>query len=100
MERFDDRSHGVPFSDLRNSIIDLQNRLWDELDARHFLAFEPSHEAFYSNPRRGWERVIAKFPVVADDVEEASRCYALGRNPACVFHLMRVTEACVQALGR
>jgi hypothetical protein len=35
-----------------------------------------------------------------NDVEEAAKCFALGRNTACVFHLMRVMEMSVQRLGK
>jgi hypothetical protein len=40
------------------------------------------------------------FPGIRDDVEEASKCYALERYVAAIFHLMRVTEAAVLALGK
>jgi hypothetical protein len=34
-----------------------------------------------------------------NDIEEAGKCLALNRNTACVFHLMRVMEVGLRALG-
>jgi hypothetical protein len=39
------------------------------------------------------------FPSIVYDAKEAGNCFALGRNTACVFHLMRVLEIGLTALG-
>ncbi len=39
------------------------------------------------------------FPSIIYDAKEAGNCFALGRNTACVFHLMRVLEIGLTALG-
>jgi hypothetical protein len=39
------------------------------------------------------------FPSIVYDSKEAGNCLALGRNTACVFHLMRVLEIGLTALG-
>ena len=36
---------------------------------------------------------------ISTEVEHAARCFALGQNTACAFHLMRVCEAGVRALA-
>jgi len=36
--------------------------------------------------------VVDSFPKAVDDMREAGKCYALGRNTAAAFHLMRVAE--------
>ncbi len=36
--------------------------------------------------------VAERFPSATFDIEEASRCYSLGRPTACVMHSMRVLE--------
>ena len=33
------------------------------------------------------------------DAAEAGNCYATGRYTACIFHLMRLMEKCVQKMG-
>ena len=42
---------------------------------------------------------LTAFPSTAGDIDEAGKCLALGRAPAAVFHLMRVVETAVRALG-
>jgi hypothetical protein len=46
------------------------------------------------------ENVLQKLPSIVSDLEEGSKCFALGRPTACVFHMMRVMEICVQKLGK
>lgn len=40
------------------------------------------------------------FPILADDIDEAAKCLALGRYTASVFHLMRVMERSVHLLAK
>jgi hypothetical protein len=55
-------------------------------------------KAKYFNRSFGKE-VNAAFPDVIWEVREASSCYALARNTACVFHLMRSVELGMRALA-
>ncbi len=45
------------------------------------------------------ESVLMKFPDLEEDAAEAGNCFAVGRFTACVFHLMRTTEKCLQELA-
>jgi hypothetical protein len=54
----------------------------------------------FKKPLEKWETIIAAFPSVTFDIEEASKCLAFRRNTACVFHLMRVMGSGVTALGK
>jgi hypothetical protein len=55
---------------------------------------------FFEVPRKTFgEGIIAKFHGIEIDVEEAGKCYAAGRDTACVFHLMRVMEVGLRALA-
>lgn len=76
---------------------ELVNRLKDELQEHCFLKIDPDAADRYLLPTKTWERVIERFGVHFD-VEEASKCFALGRYTACVFHLMRVVETAVLRL--
>lgn len=40
------------------------------------------------------------FGRAAREIDEAARCYVFGRYTGCVFHLMRVMEIGLRALGR
>jgi hypothetical protein len=46
---------------------------------------------YFEEPTKGWDDVIERFGC-GDDVEEASKCFAMARYTASVFHLMRVVE--------
>jgi len=91
-----DRNLGI-FSQM---LVELQNRLVDDLKRRIFLAVPEQHEALYKQgqPLFG-DGVEKKFPRMSEDISEAGKCIALNRNTAGVFHLMRVMELAVQSFG-
>jgi hypothetical protein len=72
--------------------IELGGRLYDEMGGKYFWALTMSETAYYKNPHKGWEEVIAKFPASITDVEEASKCFALSRYAAAVSHSLQVVE--------
>lgn len=75
-------------------------RMGDEFRARVVLVVPPSKAAYYDPQLPDFAPdVLAKFANHTSDMFEAGNCFALGRNTACVFHLMRLTEAGVQAFG-
>jgi hypothetical protein len=64
-----------------------------------FLQVPAAHEALYQQPLQAFGPTVLKaFPSAKEDLEEASRCVALGRNTATVFHLMRVLEVGLREL--
>ena len=70
------------------------------LDRPRFKAIASDKLDYFEQPRKEFgEDTIAKFQPVGSDVEEAGKCYAAGRDTACVFHLMRVMEVGLRALG-
>jgi hypothetical protein len=85
---------------ISEGLSELLSRLYDELRGQKFFAIEPNETQFYEDSLSQWGCVIGRFSEVRDDVEEASKCFAFERYSACIFHLMRVTEAGVVALGR
>ena len=44
--------------------------------------------------------VVESFSSAVGDMEEAVKCYSRGCSTASVFHLMRVMETGVRALGK
>src|ERR1700730_953818 len=80
--------------------IELGGRLYDEMRGRFFWALTMSETEYYKNPHKGWEEVIAKFQASITDVEEASKCFALSRYAAAVFHSLQVVEIGLIDLGR
>ncbi|MBV1918794.1 MAG: hypothetical protein KUG65_12150 [Sphingomonadaceae bacterium] len=79
----------------------LHTTLTDELRSVHFVSIVNDHIEYLDDDISVFgEAVDKKFPKMVGDISEAAKCLAFGRNTACVFHLMRVMEHCVQRLGR
>ena len=75
-------------------------RISDELQQQNFLHISSDKVEYYSQLDLFGEEVGKKFPKTAEDLTNAGSAYALGLNTACVFHLMRAMEHCVQRFGR
>lgn len=71
-----------------------------ELSTNHFLMIPSERVKFYQVDNAFGKAVADKFPKAVGDIEEAGNCYAVGRNTACVFHLMRVMEIGVRYFGK
>lgn len=79
---------------------DLQRSVERELRTTIFLYVEEGRREYFEGKHLFGESVSAAFPSTTDDIEEAGKCMALGRYTACAFHLMRVLEAGLRALGK
>lgn len=80
-------------------IANLQENLEHELRARIFLAVSADRQKYFDEPLGGWESVIRRFPDAQQDIEEMSKCFALSRYNASVFHSLLVVEHALVALG-
>jgi hypothetical protein len=79
---------------------ELQGRVNDELGMITVLSIEPDKDVLFESKIPFGEKVTASFPSTTYDIEEASKCLALNRGSASVFHLMRVMEFGLKALGK
>ncbi|UCV21481.1 hypothetical protein [Ferribacterium limneticum] len=65
------------------------------------LIMPPRMADFYEPPTPLFgAEVQSQFPSLAYEIEEAGKCFAVGRSTAAVFHLMRVMEAGIYAVSR
>jgi hypothetical protein len=78
---------------------EFMGRIVDEAEKQQFFSLSLSELDWYTNPWRGWGTGIERFPQIVDDVEEASKCYALSRYAAAVFHSVQILEAGLIELG-
>jgi hypothetical protein len=78
---------------------ELRNRIQDELGDKMFMYIPPERAERYDQKEIFGAEVNAKLPAVQYDAVEAGNCFACGRSTAVVFHLMRIMETGVQALG-
>lgn len=92
--------HSYSDSTLVGTITAFRATLHAELDGTVFLPINPEQARFYREPRRDWQEVIGRFAPAAEDIEEASRCYALGRYAASIYHCMQVLEFGLLELGK
>lgn len=77
----------------------IHQRIRDELSLRLFLLVDDRKARYYIDPLEGWKEVADWMPSAIRDIEEASKCLALDRHTACVFHCMRVAEFGLGALA-
>ena len=93
----------LPNAYMRQQILkdlyELRSRIKDELSERYFLFVFPERVQYLENKQPFGETVVEHFSAAAFDIEEASKCLALQRPTACVFHLMRVMEEGLKALA-
>jgi len=79
---------------------ELRGRLIDEMESKSFWELSTRERQYYEQPRKGWDVVISRFPDSVTDIEEASKCFALSRYAAAVFHSLQVVEIGLIDLGR
>jgi hypothetical protein len=93
-------SHSIKDSSIaERAIIILSNNVEKELSLKLFLTMPHDKAKLFDNPGFGDDTTNA-FPSAKYDIQEAARCYAVGRNTACVFHLMRVLEIGLSVIAK
>lgn len=72
----------------------------DEMHTKLFLMLPAAKVSYFEQgaPPFGSD-VLAAFPDADEDISEAAKCFALDRNTAAVFHLMRALERAVQVVA-
>ena len=84
----------------KNYSKELLIRVEDELSTKKVMILPSNKERYYNPKEPIWGKEVQdKFLDMIEDITEANNCYALGRNTACVFHLMRVMEKSLQKLA-
>ncbi len=78
----------------------VRQSLATELETRTFVPVAADRARFYRDPMKDWEEATERFPETITDIEESSRCLALGLYTACVFHSIQVVEHGLIALGQ
>lgn len=94
------RTDACTFGQLMELSQEFTGRIVDETRDKQFFALSLREIELHSQPRRGWEKIVERFPTTIDDVEEASKCLALSRYPAAIFHSLQIVEAALIELGK
>jgi hypothetical protein len=90
---------GMTYEEFIPLVEQLKVRVIEELQDRWFLFVQPRWAKVYQDPLDGWRDVPALFPSAMGEIQAASRCLAVQEPTAAVFHLMRVLEGGLMALG-
>ena len=91
------------FDWLLHQIDQIQKLMQKEMGGMVFLSIPRGRIRFFTlmnAPHLFGERVSVAFPSASNDISEAGACLGLVRPTASVFHLMRVLEAGLSALGK
>jgi hypothetical protein len=87
------------YSELADSASELHMRIRDELEETNLWQVMREHIKFLGVDTFGFVEQKT-FQEAHRDIEEAGKCLAFDRGTASVFHLMRVMEVGLRALGR
>ena len=85
---------------LGQALSEIDNTIHNEMSTVKFFYMPNEQADFYSQEELFGMKVNAKFPMIQYDMVEAENCLAMGRDTACVFHLMRIMEVGVQKFGK
>lgn len=86
--------------ELKQFLPGIRDRIQEELHLNIYLRIESHHKEFYEGEMLFGEKVAQNFSSSSYDICEAGKCLALNRSTASVFHLMRIMENGLQALGK
>lgn len=81
--------------------LNVSKNLERELGTNKMFVLDARLAAFYAptEPSFGAE-VAAKFPVIADELDQAGKCYACDLPTAAAFHWVRCLEAGIRAISK
>jgi hypothetical protein len=79
---------------------ELSERLIAEMAGRSFFSLSLSEAEYFKHPIKKWEKIIERFPDIRTDLEESSKCFALSRYAAAVFHSTQLVEIGLLKLGK
>ena len=82
----------VTYGEMTSMLRELRERIEDDLHSHVFIGLSMDESKLYQNPEDKWREVISRFPKVRHDVEESSKCFALQRYSAAIFHVLLVAE--------
>jgi hypothetical protein len=86
---------------IKQQLHELINRMDDELESRFFYQIGSLKAKHYERPEEFWGDEISKsFPSAIPELIDAAKCYAVDRNTATVFHLMRALEISLSCMAK
>jgi hypothetical protein len=90
----------ITFRQWGHELYELQQAVKYDSLQEGFCHYRRDRVAYLQRMKTEWASVFEKFGSARKDTEEGVDCYALGHNTACVFHMCRVAEIGLIAIGR
>jgi hypothetical protein len=91
---------GISWSEMRNQAKALLEAIHSELCFRRFAFVTTAKATLHDTFALQWGVIWTQFPDVKEDSQDAVDCYALEKNTACVFHMMRVAEMGLRSIAK
>jgi hypothetical protein len=88
----------MTYGHLADGLRQIDLRLQDELVFRKIFVVNEFEARYYESLAKMFSTMM--FPSALYEIDEAGKCFALGRSTACVFHLMRTMEVGIRAVAR
>ena len=85
-------------ADMRFQVRELRKDILSALAKQQFIFIDPDKVADIRRSIKDWEGIMSAFGFIKQDVDDHHDCFAVGKNNASVFHLMRVVEWGLRAL--
>lgn len=82
----------INYGEMTSMLRELRERLEDDLHSTVFVNLSAQESELYEHPEAEWQGVISRFSKLRHDIEECSKCFALARYGAAVFHVMLIAE--------
>jgi hypothetical protein len=82
----------ITYGEMASMLGELRERMEDDFHSVVFVNLSAQESELYEHPETEWQSVISRFSKVRHDIEECSKCFALARYGAAVFHVMLVAE--------
>jgi hypothetical protein len=91
-ERLETHRMNISYGDMTSMLRELRERMEDDMHIVVFLCLSQDESALYDDPGKDWDAVIGRFHKMRHDIEESSKCFALARYSAAIFHVLLVAE--------
>ena len=91
-EHLESNQMRVNYGQMESMLRELRERIEDDFQQIVLLGLNPQESDIYQHPEKEWGDVSRRFHKIRHDIEECSKCFALARYAASVFHAQLIAE--------
>ena len=82
----------ISYGEMTSLLRELRERIEDDFHSVVFVSLSSEESALYIDPDKDWDEALRRFPKIRHDIEETSKCFALTRYAASIFHVLLIAE--------